>query len=126
MKLESKNILIVTDDLQVLQEFTDDIVDYSGLEKYRQNAWQRQLHLYEVPFYYIEYGIAQLGAIGMWMQFRENKKQALDNYCRALSFGGTRTLPELYAAAGIEFNFTSQKIKGLMEFVNAEMEKLEG
>ncbi len=112
--------------VQVLQEFTDDIVDYSGLEKYRQNAWQRQLHLYEVPFYYIEYGIAQLGAIGMWMQFRENKKQALDNYCRALSFGGTRTLPELYAAAGIEFNFTSQKIKGLMEFVNAEMEKLEG
>jgi len=112
--------------VQVLQEFTDDIVDYSGLEKYRQNAWQRQLHLYEVPFYYIEYGIAQLGAIGMWMQFRENKKQALDNYCRALSFGGTRTLPELYAAAGIEFNFTPQKIKGLMEFVHAEMEKLEG
>lgn len=56
--------------LSILNEFKDDTIDYSGLEMFRGNTWQRQLHLFEVPFYYIEYGIAQLGAIGMWMQFK--------------------------------------------------------
>lgn len=107
----------------ILNEFKDDVIDYSGLDLYRIYAWQRQLHLYEVPFYYIEYGIAQLGAIGMWMQYKENKEQALDNYCKALSLGGTKTLPELYKAAGLEFDFSPGKIKVLMDFVNAEMEK---
>lgn len=107
----------------ILDEFKDDVIDYSGLDVYRRNAWQRQLHLFEVPFYYIEYGIAQLGAIGMWMQYKENKEQALDNYCEALSLGGTKTLPELYKAAGLEFDFSPEKIKVLMDFVNTEMEK---
>ncbi len=106
----------------ILNEFKDEEIDYSGLEQYRGNAWQRQLHLFEVPFYYIEYGIAQLGAIGMWMQYKKNKEQAISNYCNALSLGGTRTLPELYKAAGLEFDFSPQKIKGLMDFVNTEME----
>ncbi|HRE62662.1 MAG TPA: M3 family oligoendopeptidase [Ferruginibacter sp.] len=109
---------------QILNEFKDDVIDYSGLDEYRSNAWQRQLHLYEVPFYYIEYGIAQLGAIGMWMQYKNNPQLALDNYCNALSLGGTKTLPELYKAAGIEFDLSPQKIKVLMEFVQAEMKKL--
>jgi oligoendopeptidase F len=102
-------------------EFTDDVIDYSGLEPFRNNAWQRQLHLYEVPFYYIEYGIAQLGAIGMWMQYKQNAEKALDNYCTALSLGGTKTLPELYKAAGLEFDFSPEKIKVLMDFVKGEM-----
>ncbi len=105
----------------ILTEFKDNVIDYSGLEVFRSNAWQRQLHLFEVPFYYIEYGIAQLGAIGMWMQYQQNKEAALDNYCYALSLGGTKTLPELYSAAGLRFDFGSQKIKELMEFVKAEM-----
>jgi oligoendopeptidase F len=104
-----------------IAEFTDDVIDYSGLEPFRHNAWQRQLHLYEVPFYYIEYGIAQLGAIGMWMQYKQNAEQALDNYCTALSLGGTKTLPELYRAAGLEFDFSPEKIKVLMDFVKGEM-----
>jgi oligoendopeptidase F len=102
-------------------EFTDDVIDYSGLEPFKNNAWQRQLHLYEVPFYYIEYGIAQLGAIGMWMQYKQNAEKALDNYCTALSLGGTKTLPELYKAAGLEFDFSPEKIKVLMDFVKGEM-----
>ena len=106
-----------------LREFKDDVIDYSGLEGYRKNAWQRQLHLFEVPFYYIEYGIAQLGAIGMWMQYKNNPEQAMDNYCHALSLGGTKTLPELYKAAGLEFDFSPAKIKGLMDFVKEEMDK---
>jgi oligoendopeptidase F len=99
-------------------------VDYSGLETYRANAWQRQLHLFEVPFYYIEYGIAQLGAIGMWKQYRENPEAALENYCKALSLGGTKTLPELYSAAGLDFDFSREKIKSLIQFVYQEWKKL--
>lgn len=108
----------------ILSEFQDSVIDYSGLEEYRSNAWQRQLHLFEVPFYYIEYGIAQLGAIGMWMQFKQNKEKALDNYCNALSLGGTKTLPELYKTAGLEFDFSPEKIKVLMKFVEGELVKV--
>ena len=104
-----------------LAEFTDDVIDYIGLETFRDNAWQRQLHLFEVPFYYIEYGIAQLGAIGMWMQYKKDAEKALDNYAYALSLGGTKTLPDLYKAAGLEFDFSPEKIKVLMDFVKAEM-----
>ena len=104
-----------------LAEFTDDVIDYAGLETFRDNAWQRQLHLFEVPFYYIEYGIAQLGAIGMWMQYKKDAQKALDNYAYALSLGGTKTLPDLYKAAGLEFDFSPEKIKVLMDFVKAEM-----
>jgi len=108
----------------ILKEFKDDVIDYTGLETYRGNAWQRQLHLFEVPFYYIEYGIAQLGAIGMWMQYKKNKNVAIENYCKALSLGGTKTLPELYNAAGLTFDFSPDKIKELMDFVRAEMKAL--
>jgi oligoendopeptidase F len=107
--------------ISILNEFRDDVIDYTGLENFRSNAWQRQLHLYEVPFYYIEYGIAQLGAIGMWMQFKNNQQQALNNYCEALSMGGTKTLPELYKIAGLDFDFSPAKIKVLMDFVSREM-----
>jgi oligoendopeptidase F len=110
--------------IEILQEFTSPVIDFSGLENYRAFGWQRQLHIFEVPFYYIEYGIAQLGAIGMWMQFKKNKDQALKNYMNALSLGGTKTLPELYKAAGIEFNFSSEYIQQLMHFVKEEMEAL--
>ncbi len=110
--------------MEILENFSDDVIDYSGLEKYRENAWQRQLHLYEVPFYYIEYGIAQLGAIGLWMQYKKNPEQALDNYMKALALGGTKTLPELYHAAGLVFDFSPENIKTLMDFVNEEMENI--
>jgi oligoendopeptidase F len=111
--------------MDILSEFHDGVVDFTGLDQFRMNAWQRQLHLFEVPFYYIEYGIAQLGAIGMWMQFKQNKEQALQNYCESLQLGGTRTLPELYKTAGLSFDFSPEKIKVLMDFVKAELEKID-
>ncbi len=110
--------------MEILNEFSDGIVDFSGLENFRSNAWQRQLHLFEVPFYYIEYGIAQLGAIGMWMQFKNNQQQALDNYCNALAEGGTKTLPQLFETAGLKFDFSPATIKVLMDFVKSELENL--
>jgi oligoendopeptidase F len=111
--------------VEIFHEFSDNVIDYSGLERYVENGWQKQLHLYEVPFYYIEYGIAQLGAIGLWMQYKKDREKALDNYVNALSLGGTKTLPKLYQAAGLKFDFSPENIKTLMEFVNEEMEKLE-
>jgi len=108
----------------IIAEFSTDSIDYTGLDMYRAIGWQRQLHLFEVPFYYIEYGIAQLGAIGMWMQYQINPTEALENYMNALSLGGTKTLPELYKTAGIEFNFSPDYVKKLMDFTNQELEKL--
>ena len=110
--------------IEILNEFSSQSVDWSGLEHYREFGWQRQLHLFEVPFYYIEYGIAQLGAIGLYMQYKKNKEKALSNYMQALSLGGTRTLPELYAAAGLQFDFSKEHIKQLMAFVSEEMEEI--
>jgi len=110
--------------LSLLEEFKTETLDTTGLEAYRPTGWQRQLHLFEVPFYYIEYGIAQLGAIGLWMQYKQNPELAINNYINALSLGGTKTLPELYKAAGLEFNLSPAYIKTLMEFVRDEMEKL--
>lgn len=110
--------------LEILEEFSSHSVDWRGLEEYREYGWQKQLHLYEVPFYYIEYGIAQLGALGLWMQYKRNKENALSHYMQALSLGATRTLPELYDAAGLKFNFAKEQIKQLMDFVGEEMEKI--
>ncbi|MEO5594069.1 MAG: M3 family oligoendopeptidase [Chitinophagaceae bacterium] len=109
---------------EIQNEFSSKVIDFSGLENYRGNSWQRQLHLFEVPFYYIEYGIAQLGAIGLWKQFKQNKEAALDNYSKALSLGGTATLPRLYEAAGLKFNFSGDNINQLMQFVDKEMKEL--
>ena len=103
--------------LTILNEFSTGITDWSGFEEYRTNFWQKQLHLFEVPFYYIEYGIAQLGAIAMWRQYRGNKEQALSNYMSALSLGYTKTLKELYTTAGIKFDFSPAYIKELSDFV---------
>jgi oligoendopeptidase F len=108
----------------ILKEFSTESIDYTGLDMYRAIGWQRTLHLFEVPFYYIEYGIAQLGAIGMWMQYQKNPTQALENYMNALALGGTKTLPELYKTAGLEFNFSPNYVKTLMDFTNEELEKL--
>jgi oligoendopeptidase F len=110
--------------IAIINEFKDDVIDYSGLESYRSNAWQRQLHLFEVPFYYIEYGIAQLGAIGMWKQYKNNQTAAIENYCKALSLGGSETLKHVYEMAGITFDFSPNTIKSLMDFVKTEMEKI--
>ena len=108
----------------IIKEFSTGVMDISGLEEYRATSWQRQLHLFEVPFYYIEYGIAQLGAIGLWMQYQQNPEAAINNYMKALSLGGIKPLPELYEAAGLKFDLSPTHIKKLMEFVNSEMEKL--
>jgi oligoendopeptidase F len=110
--------------MKILDEFSSSVIDFTGLDEYRKYGWQRQLHLFEVPFYYIEYGIAQLGAIGLWMQFKKNKQAALNNYIQALSMGGTMTLPQLFQKAGLKFDFSPNYVSELMSFVHSEMKNL--
>ncbi len=78
---------------------------YEGYERQLGYRWQRQLHLFEVPFYYIEYGIATLGALGIWLQYRKEPREAIKAYKQALSLGGSRPLPYLFRTAGLEWNF---------------------
>jgi len=108
----------------LMKDFGSDVVNYSGLEEYVKRRWQIQLHLFEVPFYYIEYGFAQLGAIAMWRQYKQNPKKAIENYKKALALGYTRSIPAIYEAAGIKFDFSPQYVKELMEFVKKEYDKI--
>lgn len=112
--------------MKIHKEFAPSNINWDGLEKFRSLLWQKQLHLFEVPFYYIEYGIAQLGALAMWKQFKSDKESTLDNYMRALSKGYTQTLKELYRTAGIEFDFSATNVKSLSEFVQSEMKMIFG
>ncbi|NJN43162.1 MAG: M3 family oligoendopeptidase [Flammeovirgaceae bacterium] len=108
----------------ILNQFSDSITDWSGLEEAKNYLWQKQLHLYEVPFYYIEYGMAQLGAIAIWRKYRLNKKEGLAGYKAALTLGNTRTIPEIFEAAGIKFDFSRTYIRELIAFVKSELNDL--
>lgn len=110
--------------LGLMDRFGGD-VDWSGFEEARKNLWHRQLHIFIHPFYYIEYGIAQLGALQIWAHSRENRANALADYHRGLSLGGSRPLPELFAAAGCRFDFTAPTIRPLMQLLGSELEKLD-
>jgi oligoendopeptidase F len=100
-------------------------VDYSGLSAEWAARWYQQLHIFEVPFYYIEYGIAQLGALQVWRNAMQDQASAVASYRRALGLGATRPLPELYEAAGIKLAFTAEMIGELVELVEGELEKLQ-
>lgn len=110
--------------VQINDEIQPPVTDWSGLEHFRAYNWQRQLHIFEVPFYYIEYGLAQLGAIAIWRNYKNNPEKALSRYKQALSLGYTRTIPEIYRAAGIKFDFSPAYIQTLADFVKEELVKL--
>ncbi|XAL97987.1 M3 family oligoendopeptidase [Phycisphaeraceae bacterium D3-23] len=99
--------------------------DWAGLDAELDSYWQRQIHLYHYPFYYVEYGIAQLGALQLWQQYRSDPGQALANYRKALALGGTRTLPELFEAADIRFDFSQSTLAPLMQDVAQAIEALQ-
>lgn len=104
--------------------FTPSTYDWSGYEDSLRTSYQRILHFYVVPFYYIEYAFAQLGALGLWKNFRQNPTQTIDNYKKALSLGYTKPIPVFYETAGTKFDFSKQHISSLIEFLEAEVEKL--
>lgn len=107
--------------VEIFNRFQDSVTDWRGLEKYQRYSWQKQLHIYEVPFYYIEYGMAQLGAISVWRNYKKDPKKGLEQYRACLSLGYTKDIKSLYAAAGIRFDFSKEYIADLMEFVKSEL-----
>lgn len=110
--------------VQLCTEYGTGLTDWTGFEFMQANSWQRQLHLFEVPFYYIEYGIAQLGALAIWKNSITDFKGTIENYKKALSFGYTKTLPDLYKAAGIKFDLSETYLAELVEFVKLELKQL--
>lgn len=111
--------------LRIFEPFGNNFADWTGQKHALENLWQKQLHIFEVPFYYIEYGIAQLGAIAVWKNYKENPQKGLQKYLDALKLGYTKTIKEIYETAGIEFNFSAHYVKELAEFVRMELKKLE-
>ncbi len=100
-------------------------VSWDGLREFRIHVWQRQNHLFGSPFYYIEYGIAQIGALQLWLRsLDEGQQAALDSYKQAMRLGGSRPLPELFEAAGLKFDFGPAVLGRLVERVQRELEKL--
>ena len=110
--------------VEVFDRFMGGVVDWTGLDEVKRYYWHRQLHIFEYPFYYIEYGIAQLGALQLWVRARQDRQAALADYRKALALGGSRPLPELFAAAGLNFDFSEQTIGPLVKEVEAELARL--
>ena len=102
------------------ERFSSGLVNYQGFEEAKAFAWHKQLHIFEVPFYYIEYGFAQLGAIGIWKNYHANKSKALEEYKSFMQLGYTKSIPKIYENAGVKFEFSSDYIKQLMDFVHEQ------
>lgn len=100
-------------------------VDWSGLDAEMQTGWQRKLHIFEVPFYYVEYGLAQLGATQIWRNALSDQAGAVAAYRRALALGGTVSLPELYAAAGAKLAFDAGTLGAMVSLAERTIEELE-
>jgi len=98
------------------------VTDWTGYEEARDYRWQQIPHFFGVPLYFVEYGFAQIGAFQVWMRSRSDYENAVERYWSALALGGTRPLPELFAAAGGRFAFDYETLKPLMDAVAEELE----
>lgn len=105
-------------------QFSSKVINWTGEDEVRNNLWQKQLHIYEVPFYYIEYGFAQLGAIAIWRNYRKDPEKTLQQYLDALKLGHTTTIPKFYETAGVKFDFSENNVAELVTFLKNEMGKL--
>lgn len=102
--------------VKINQIFSTGLVDYSDFPLGFANSWQKQMHIFEVPFYYIEYGFAQMGALSLWKNWQSNSAKTLQQYKAFMKLGYTKTIPEIYATAGIKFDFSDDYIKTLAAF----------
>jgi oligoendopeptidase F len=100
-------------------------IDYGGLDDIKATGWQRKLHIYQVPFYYVEYGLAQLGAVQVWANSLQDQSGALNRYKEALALGSTRTIPQLFAAAGANFAFDAGTMNGAVTLLEETIEQLD-
>ncbi len=109
---------------EIYLRFGGQFLDWNGLEEELASLWHRQLHIFEAAFYYIEYGIAQLGALQLWGNTKKDAPSALKAYRKGLALGGSRPLPEIYATAGLTFDFSRETIAPLMNAVRREVNEL--
>ena len=109
--------------LAIMDRFGGDI-DWSGCESARATLWHKQLHVFLYPFYYVEYGIAQLGALQVWVNAQKDPVRALADYQAGLALGGSRPLPELFAKAGCRFDFGRETVRPLVVRVSDELHRL--
>ena len=107
-----------------LRERFGSVMDWEGNEDFRELSWQQQGHLFGVPFYYVEYGIAQLGALQLWQTHRKNPEKALKDYSNAMKLGNTKTLPDLFAAAELELGFDAEHLNSLIGEVEIAMSEI--
>ena len=110
--------------LDLSHRFSTGLVDWGGLEEIRANHWQATLHLFEVPFYYIEYAIAQNGALQVWNRYRQDPILALADWRSGLTLGGSRPLPELFSTAGLQFDPRGELLTELVASVMQEWKPL--
>jgi oligoendopeptidase F len=108
----------------VKDRYDTGMIDWSGLEEYQSTYWHNQRHLFGTPFYMLEYGFAQTGALGIDKNYQENPELTLNQYKKALSLGCQVTLPELYKTAGVEFDFGVNKLDELMKYLEPKIERL--
>ncbi len=111
--------------IKLNQEYGVGLTDWTGYEEIRDNSWQRQMHLFEVPFYYIEYGIAQLGALGVWKNSLTDYPKAIADYKEALKLGYTKSIPEIYETAGVAFRFDQEHLRSIAAFVSEQLEGIQ-
>ncbi|HPN57226.1 MAG TPA: M3 family metallopeptidase, partial [Candidatus Omnitrophota bacterium] len=107
--------------VELYERFAGTLVDWTGLDLYKETLWHRQLHIFEVPFYYIEYAIAQIGALQIWQKARKDRIKTLERFRDALALGGSRPLPELFQAAALEFDFTAGTLAPLIFALEEEL-----
>jgi oligoendopeptidase F len=109
----------------IVKRFTPDCVDRTGFDEEYRTLWQKQTHVFTYPFYYIEYAIAQLGALQLWRNYLKDPKTTIAQYRAALTLGYTKSLPELYETAGIKFDFSPAMLQELVPFLMEQIEKFE-
>ncbi len=107
------------------RRFHGDSIDWRGHEEWLENMWVKQMHIYEVPFYYIEYAIAQLGAIAVWRNYKQHPERGLTPYLEALKMGYTAPIPAIYERAGIRFDFSADYMQQSMDFCLEAYQALE-
>jgi len=100
-------------------------VDWSGLEAEAMTGWHRKQHIHRAPFYYVEYGLAQLGAVQVWHGALRNQKAAVERYLKSLQLGGTVNLPNLYRTAGAKFAFDRGTLNKAVKLVEQKIDELE-
>lgn len=111
--------------VELNKKFTQNNIDWSGNRAMLETGYQSILHFYVVPFYYIEYAFAQLGALALWKNFKHDKSQAIEDYKTALSLGYTKTIPVFYETAGVKFDFSKTYVQQLVHFLQQELNKLQ-